>query len=175
MSSKDDWSPVRNFIIWNHDPNATGIPSHQRPFKGTLPEAKAEARKLLKELGEGSCIRIGCDGEVIYVERWVPEEPVVEAPIQPKEEKKTPRIEPNGVLVFEQFVKRGMLKVNREALEWDDPDHVYNHLKLNGINPERYGYHHPQEKEFAGKSRSELIAEIVDLRKTILSYERSGM
>lgn len=74
-----------------------------------------------------------------------------------------------------QWVKRGIMMVNTEALDIDDPDHIYNQIRMQGKAPEDYGVEHPWHKEFGSKSRGELMAEIVDLRKELnLMYIESS-
>ena len=70
------------------------------------------------------------------------------------------------------WVKRGIMRVNAECLDFDDPDHVYNQIIAQGKRPEDYGYSHPQKEKYANKSREELIEEIISLRKEILFYMR---
>lgn len=68
------------------------------------------------------------------------------------------------------WVKRGTMMVNRAALDWNDPDHIYNHIVSLGYRPEDYGIKHPMTEEFEDKSRDELIDEIVKLRQEIEGY-----
>lgn len=70
------------------------------------------------------------------------------------------------------WVKRGIMMVNTEALDFDDPDHVYNQIKSQGKIPEDYGFYSPRHEEFKYKNRNELISEIVDLRKELNSVYR---
>lgn len=41
------------------------------------------------------------------------------------------------------WVKRGMMLIRRDALDYDDPDHPYNFIKAQGLEPELYGYSKP--------------------------------
>lgn len=79
---------------------------------------------------------------------------------------------PPNEIEIRPFVKRGMMLVNTEALPIDDDDHVYNQVKALGLRPEDYGIRHPRTEEFAARSRDDLIEEIVQLRDTVLAYER---
>jgi hypothetical protein len=72
--------------------------------------------------------------------------------------------EPTAVSI-KYFVKRGKVIVSTLALEPDDPDHPYNQVIAQGGTPEAFGVEHPRNEEFAGKSRGELIEEIMRLRK----------
>lgn len=77
-------------------------------------------------------------------------------------------------ITIQRWVKRGSLMVNAEALKYSDPDHIYNQVLAQGKRPEDYGIFHPYEAEFKGKSRNELIEEIVSLREEIESLYRSS-
>jgi hypothetical protein len=84
-------------------------------------------------------------------------------------------MEPNMEMVeVKYWVKRGGMLVNTTALDIDDPDHVYNQILSQGKRPEDYGYRHPLNEEFGDKTRDELIAEIVELRKEMDIRERYG-
>lgn len=65
------------------------------------------------------------------------------------------------------WVRRGVMMVNAECLEHDDPDHIYNQILAQGKDPELFGYEHPLAEEFDRRSRSDLIKEIIDLRRTV--------
>lgn len=81
-------------------------------------------------------------------------------------------------IVVRPWVHRGSMLVNAEALDIDDPDHIYNQILAQGVEPEDYGYKHPHTEEFEGKTRADLIREIVQLRKEIEAWCRadaSGM
>lgn len=69
-----------------------------------------------------------------------------------------------------RWIKRGIMRVNSDALHWDDPDHTYNQILSQGKRPEDFGIEHPISEEFKDKSRGELIAEIIDLRKELESF-----
>lgn len=68
---------------------------------------------------------------------------------------------------YKPWIKRGNMLINAESLDIDDPDHIYNQIKSQGGIPEDYGFHHPLAEEFKGKTRGELIQEIVRLRKDL--------
>lgn len=91
---------------------------------------------------------------------------------------KKPSINEDGSLSYSPWVKRGSMLYNRECLEHDDPNHLYNYLKTHGIRPEDYGIQHPlnelMDREFRDKSRGELISEIMHLRKEMTSVLQSG-
>jgi hypothetical protein len=70
------------------------------------------------------------------------------------------------------WTKRGNMLIKTDALDFDDPEHPYNQLLEQGVKPEDYGYKHPLEEEFGDKSRGELVAEIVRLRREILAREQ---
>lgn len=81
-------------------------------------------------------------------------------------------------IVVRPWVHRGSMLVNAEALDIDDPDHIYNQILAQGVEPEDYGYKHPYTEEFGDMSRAQLIKEIVQLRKEIEAWCRadaSGM
>lgn len=80
--------------------------------------------------------------------------------------------DPHASISIRKFVKRGIMLINTEALDIDDDDHRYNQIKSMGLRPEDYGVQHPLTKEFAAKSREELIDEIIDLRGTVLAFEK---
>ena len=46
-------------------------------------------------------------------------------------------------ITMTEFVKRGKMIVRRDALDFDDPDHPYQVLKAQGVQPEDYGYYQP--------------------------------
>jgi len=70
--------------------------------------------------------------------------------------------------------KGGGLLVNAEALDIDDPDHVYNQILAQGKKPEDYGFNHPYAELYEGKTRGELIHEIVSMRKEIEALYRES-
>ncbi len=71
------------------------------------------------------------------------------------------------------WAKVGNMLVNTEFLDHDHPLHPYNQIKDQGLCPEDFGLEHPVYGEFEDKSRSDLINEIVSLRKTLESYVRN--
>lgn len=58
-----------------------------------------------------------------------------------------------------------------DCLPIEHPMHPYNQLKNKGLVPEDYGVEHPHVAEFKSKSRSELVAEIIQLRGEIMCRE----
>ena len=84
------------------------------------------------------------------------------------------KVEEDGSLSYPHWVKKGIMLVNRSALDGDDPDHIYNVLVAEGFKPEEYGIRHPREVEFEKKTRSELIDEIIQLRSELLGYIKAG-
>lgn len=85
-----------------------------------------------------------------------------------------PHVDENGDLRYTTWVRQGEMLVNREALHPNNPEHLYNYLLNAGITPENYGVKHPYDEMFAGKSRGELIAEVIDLREQLESAARHG-
>ena len=79
-----------------------------------------------------------------------------------------------GTIKYPQYVKQGSMSVNRDCLDADDPDQTYNYLVRNGIVPEEYGIQHPHAVEFESCTRSQLINEILSLRREILAYHVSA-
>lgn len=72
-----------------------------------------------------------------------------------------------GTIKYPQYVKQGSMSVNRDCLGADDPDQTYNYLVRNGIQ-------HPHTVEFESYTRSQLINEILSLRREILAYQMAG-
>ena len=72
----------------------------------------------------------------------------------------------DGTLKFDRWVKTSsMINSNRDCLDPDDPRQTYNYLRDAGIVPEEYGIRHPYETLFKGRSREDLMDEIIQLRK----------
>jgi hypothetical protein len=71
------------------------------------------------------------------------------------------------------WIKRGGMIVNRFALNHDDKDHPYNYIVSLGYKPEDYGMTHPLYDEYEGKTRSELIFEIDNLKREITSIYKN--
>lgn len=69
------------------------------------------------------------------------------------------------------FVKRNGMLINRECLDIDDPEILYNYLKNNNYCPEEYGVNHPYEEIYKELTRYDLIDKIMKLEKEICSYE----
>lgn len=83
-------------------------------------------------------------------------------------------------MVSEVTIKRwisigGGRMVHCEALDINDPNHIYNQIKSQGARPEDFGYQHPYDSEFSEKSREELIEQIVELRREITAMHKSGL
>lgn len=72
-------------------------------------------------------------------------------------------------ITIRKWVKRGIMRVATDALDYDDPDHEYNQVLAQGVKPEDYGLVHPLDAEFGDKSRGQLIQEILELRNQIRS------
>lgn len=76
-------------------------------------------------------------------------------------------------LHYDAYVKVAMGSVLREALPCDDPRQLYNYLKESEAfknskhTPEDFGIYNPRNKEFDGRSREDLIDEILSLRKLL--------
>lgn len=86
---------------------------------------------------------------------------------------KTPWVDEEG-LHYEAWVHIGEMLYNRDALGVNHPEQTYNHLVHHGIKPEDYGINHPYTERFANKTRSALIAEIVNLEEQLESAARHG-
>lgn len=66
------WGPKRNFLICAVHPVYRRTPLTH--FKGTVPEVKVQARKVLGQLTEpGWVVLCQTDGQVIYCERKLPD------------------------------------------------------------------------------------------------------
>lgn len=87
----------------------------------------------------------------------------------------TDDIEENETITIRQWIsKGGGIMVNAEALDIDDPDHLYNQIVAQGKRPEDYGFKHPYAELFDDKSRDQLIEEILALRKEIEALYRES-
>lgn len=78
----------------------------------------------------------------------------------------------------EWYAPGGGMMYNTWSLEPEHPMHPYNQLKEQGVNPEDFGIEHPYVELFKDKSRSELCAEILHLRKALdakFKYEAMGV
>jgi len=49
----------------------------------------------------------------------------------------------------------------------EDPDHIYNQAKAQGVEPEDFGIPNPLEKEYHQYSKEELVEIIIDLKNKI--------
>ena len=79
------------------------------------------------------------------------------------------------VIQVKVWAKRGGLLVRTNDLPFDDPDSEYQQIIAAGGIPEEYGIMHPVAEEFKGKSREELVQEIINLRAEIDSRHFHGM
>lgn len=80
------------------------------------------------------------------------------------------------VVEIREWIGKGAgIMVSAYALDPNDPDHVYNQIVAQGKNPEDFGIFHPYTEEYKDKSRSDLIFEILELKKEIKSMYRSGL
>jgi hypothetical protein len=81
----------------------------------------------------------------------------------------------DGSIKYSVWWKNGSMLVNREYLSPDHPESLYQQLTLQGYVPENYGIKSFSEKmafEFKDWNRDRLIAEVIELRKTVANYER---
>jgi hypothetical protein len=93
------------------------------------------------------------------------------------EEKPKPAVtlsEDGTSLSYPVWVKIGTMLYNRDCLDHDHPEQTYNFIKFHGFVPEDFGVYHPLYEEFTKMSRSDLIREVVDLRKQLDAMMRSG-
>lgn len=82
------------------------------------------------------------------------------------------KVNEDGSLEYDQYVHRGNMMYLREGLEISDPDHLYNYLKNNDIEPELYGVYHPISNKYKDYTKEELLGKIVELELTIKNAER---
>lgn len=78
------------------------------------------------------------------------------------------------VIIREWISVGGGMMVHSDALPVDHPDHTYNQILAQGKRPEDYGIKHPYAEEFEGKTRNELIHEIVAMRKEIVGIHKAS-
>jgi hypothetical protein len=78
-----------------------------------------------------------------------------------------------AVFSISHYVVRNGVSIEAKTLDWNDKDHPYNQIKNQGGNPEEFGYLHPMEKDFAGKSKAEIIEEVISLRRELF-YAQFG-
>jgi hypothetical protein len=71
---------------------------------------------------------------------------------------------------IKKWVTRGSMVINTEALNHDDPMHPYNQALAQGVDPADFGIEHPLNHRFKGKSRGDLINEIIELEKELSSF-----
>lgn len=73
---------------------------------------------------------------------------------------------------IQQWIRQGGMLYNTDGLEIEHDMHPYNQALAQGVIPEEYGIHHPYALEFMDKTRDQLIAEVVQLRKQVEALER---
>ena len=83
-------------------------------------------------------------------------------------------VDGQGKLHYDSWVTIGTMMYNRECLSESDPNQLYNYLSTCGIQPEDYGIEHPLVNEFKDYTRPQLIQELVNIRRELLSYQLSG-
>lgn len=76
----------------------------------------------------------------------------------------------DDVLQYTEWVQRGAISVRRDALDYDDPDHLYNRIVALGYRPENFGVEHPLKLAFESYTREMLIDEIVNQRKELKAW-----
>ena len=86
----------------------------------------------------------------------------------------TPFVDEQGTLHYSSWVKRGEMLCSRESLNPNDPENLYNYISAAGICPEDFGLKHPYTERFEGKTRAQLISQIVELGQTIESASFHG-
>jgi len=79
----------------------------------------------------------------------------------------------NDEVEIKVWSRRGGMLVNTYALDITDAEHPYNQVVAQGKRPEDYGIQHPYEEEFGDKSRTQLIEEIISLRREIEAWVRA--
>lgn len=77
-------------------------------------------------------------------------------------------------VTYKPWVTRGIMLINTFSLRHDDPDHPYNQLVEQGVDPEDFGIKHPLEEEYKNLSRGQLLARIKELEDTVVAYEVWG-
>jgi hypothetical protein len=83
-------------------------------------------------------------------------------------------VDANGQLHYDSWVTLGTMMYNRECLAESDPNQLYNYLTSCGVEPENYGIEHPLVEEFKDYTRSQIIQELVALRRELLAYQQAG-
>lgn len=66
-----------------------------------------------------------------------------------------------------QWVARGALLVNADALDPGDPDSTYEQIAAQGEDPEKYGVPHPATEMYETLTRSELCKLVWELQREI--------
>jgi hypothetical protein len=77
--------------------------------------------------------------------------------------------ETKNEITIKPWIKRGGMLYNTECLDPEDPDHIYNQAKAQGVEPEDFGIPNPLEKEYHQYSKEELVEIIIDLKNKIKS------
>lgn len=79
-----------------------------------------------------------------------------------------------GALSYSPWIRRGGMLLNREALDSNDPDHLYNAIISAGGNPTDYGIANPYAERYADKTREQLIDLVEQYKREIESIYRDG-
>jgi len=82
------------------------------------------------------------------------------------------KVNEDGSLEFDKYVHRGNMMYLREGLSINDPDHLYNYLKNNNIEPELYGIYHPIMHKYEDYTRDQLLSKVCELEQTIKNIEQ---
>lgn len=83
---------------------------------------------------------------------------------------------PDGTLEYDVWVKRGLMIVNRNALDIDDLDHLYNQIVAAGLEPEAFDIFHPVAEQYKDFTRAQLINQITSLTRDLHDlHHASGM
>jgi hypothetical protein len=86
-------------------------------------------------------------------------------------------VSPDGTVTYSVWWKNGSMLVNRQYLSPDHPESLYQQFLKNGLVPEHYGlrsFNDIEAEEFKDWNRDRLINEILELRRTVLRFERAG-
>lgn len=87
-------------------------------------------------------------------------------------------IDNQGQLFYSQWVSKGMvMKVDRDCLDHDDPEHLYNEIITLGRDPADFGVTHPLAEQYKDYTREQLInmvaelsSEVTDLHKQLARW-----
>lgn len=78
-------------------------------------------------------------------------------------------------VTIQEWVGHGSgIMTNVWGLEPSHEFHPYNQVKAQGLTPEDYGIEDPFEEMFKGKTRGDLIREVIHLRKELDVVARMG-